>query len=202
LAFRQPAALRREVHPFESRSWPSSIPLWGVRAAQPWAVQSVCSRDRAIGPSRVTTSSSSVFLRKGPAAAFLRDRLVWGITGWTLVVSELPAQRGGLVTLLFVPAGGFPYPNSRKPARRPSAPSTGFCGGPLSEAALPSITVLLTIAIIHFVQRSWPAEILITSGGALRSIAVPSRGKIRRAKKAAHNPAPAGGRLRRHQRWR
>jgi hypothetical protein len=126
---------------------------------------------------------------------------VWGITGWTLVVSESPAQRGDLVALLFLPAAGFPYPSSRKSARDPLTSSAGCCGGPLPAASLPSITVLQGIAIVHFVQRSWPAEILITSGGGLRSIAVPSRGKIRRAKKAAHNPAPAGGRLRRHQRW-
>jgi hypothetical protein len=107
------------------------------------------------------------------------------------VVFESSAQRGGLVALLFLLTGGFPRPSSRKPARDLSTPSTGCFSGPLPSAALPSITVLLGIAIVHFAQRSWPAEILITSGGGLRSIAVPSRGKIHRAKKAAHNPAPA-----------
>jgi hypothetical protein len=77
-----------------------------------------------------------------------------GITDEDLVVYESSAQSGGLVALLFLPAGGFPRPNARNPLGLRGLTAARCDSGPLPMASLPSITILPVIAIVQFAQRS------------------------------------------------
>ena len=101
---------------------------------------------------------------------------------------------------LFLPAGGCPRPSSRKPAGLRPTPSAGCDSWRSPAASLPSSNAFPGIDIIHFAQRSGPAEILINSGGGLSSITVPAVVKCSKSKGSAQ-PRLCSGRLRRHQRW-